>query len=127
MIVITICTEVYRIFNYIISLHLLLAKIIRKRMKIMIQKPMKKISKRFLVYIIHRIKIIHTEFVVLFSVPGEFSKMINNRIDGMMNSLLASVNKKLDFVTKKINQVYQSSSFVSFRFLSMYKAVRSLF
>lgn len=37
-----------------------------------------------------------------------------------ISSMLVSVNKKLDFVTKKIHQVCQSSNFVSFCLLYIY-------
>jgi hypothetical protein len=77
---------------------------------------MKKMSKKLLVYIIDRNKIRHNEIVVLFSVSSEVNKIINIRIVNTINSMLISLDKKLDFVTKKMNQIYQLSSFVSFRF-----------
>jgi hypothetical protein len=80
------------------------------------QKLMKKMSKKLLVYIIDRNKIRHNEIVVLFSVSSEVNKIINIRIVNTINSMLISLDKKLDFVTKKMNQIYQLSSFVSFRF-----------
>ncbi|CAF1932787.1 unnamed protein product [Rotaria magnacalcarata] len=44
-------------------------------------------------------------------ISGEVSKMIDSRVDNRIHSLLTSVNKKLDFVTKKLRQVSQISGF----------------
>jgi hypothetical protein len=39
---------------------------------------------------------------------------IENRVNDRINQLLASLNKKLDFVAKKVQQVSQSTGYVRF-------------
>lgn len=79
----------------------------------------KKMSKEISVCIIIKNKRRHSKTVVLFSFSDEINKIIDDRIDNSVKSVLSSVNKKLDFVTKKLSQFYNSSSFVSFYFLHL--------